>query len=177
MNSFNISASFYPPTIPVVKLCSIVPIYQKGDKTFCSSYRGISLLPALYKIVSNILLSRLIPYAKKIIGNHHCGFRRNRSTTNHIFCFHQILEKIWEYNEVVHHQIFIDFKKTYDLVRRKVLYNILIEFGIPIKLIRLIKMCLNGTYNIVWVGKNLSDILGMVWNKNMLYCHCFSTLL
>jgi hypothetical protein len=29
------------------------------------------------------------------------------------------------------HQLFIDFKKTYDSVRREVLYNIIIEFGIP----------------------------------------------
>jgi hypothetical protein len=32
-------------------------------------------------------------------------------------------------------------------VRREVLYNILIEFGIPMKLVRLIKMCLNETYS------------------------------
>jgi len=38
------------------------------------------------------------------------------------------------------------------------LYNILIEFGVPKKLIRLIKMCLNGTYSRVRVGKNLPDI-------------------
>jgi hypothetical protein len=36
------------------------------------------------------------------------------------------------------------------------LYNILIEFGIPRKLVRLIKMCLNETYNRVRIGKNLS---------------------
>jgi len=41
------------------------------------------------------------------------------------------------------HQLFIDFKKVYDLVRREVLYNILIEFGIPMKLGRLIKIYLN----------------------------------
>jgi hypothetical protein len=32
------------------------------------------------------------------------------------------------------HEIFIDFKKTYDSVRREVLYMILIEFDIRIKL-------------------------------------------
>jgi hypothetical protein len=44
------------------------------------------------------------------------------------------------------HQLFIDFKKAYDSVRREVLYNILIEFGTHMKLLRLIKMCLNETY-------------------------------
>ena len=40
------------------------------------------------------------------------------------------LKKKWECNEEVR-QLFIDFKYDYDSVRRKVLYNILIEFGIP----------------------------------------------
>jgi hypothetical protein len=41
------------------------------------------------------------------------------------------------------HQLFTDFKKAYDLFRREVLYNILIEFRVPMKLVRLIKMYLN----------------------------------
>jgi hypothetical protein len=48
------------------------------------------------------------------------------------------------YNETVH-QLFIDFKKAYDSVRREVLYNILIEFGVYMKLRKLFKMCLNKT--------------------------------
>jgi hypothetical protein len=56
------------------------------------------------------------------------------------------------------HQFFIDFQKSYDSVRREVLYNILIEFGIPKKLVRLIKMCLAETCSGVRVGKNLSDV-------------------
>jgi len=52
----------------------------------------------------------------------------------------------WEYNEAVH-QLFIDFKKAYDSVKREDLYNILIEFGVPKKLARLIKMCLTETYS------------------------------
>ena len=104
----------------------IVPIHKKGDKTDCNNYRNISLLPTTYKILSNILLSRLIPYAKE---NHQCGFRRNRTIIDNIFCIRQILEKKWDYN--VDHQLFIDFKKAYDSVRREILYKILIEFGIP----------------------------------------------
>jgi hypothetical protein len=55
------------------------------------------------------------------------------------------------------HQLFIDFKKAYDSIKREVLYNILLDFGIPKKLVRLIKMCLNETYSKVRIGKLLSD--------------------
>jgi len=55
-------------------------------------------------------------------------------------------------------KLFIDFKKAYDSVRREALYNILIEFGIPKKLVGLIKMCVNEMYSRVRVGKNLSEM-------------------
>jgi hypothetical protein len=60
---------------------------------------------------------------------------------------------------------------------REVLYNILIESGIPI-LVQLIKMCLNEIYSRDWTGKHFSDIFPIKngWNK-MLYDHYFSTLL
>ena len=67
------------------------------------------------------------------------------------------IEKKWEYSAAMH-QIFIDLKKAYDSVRSKVLYNILSEFGIPMKLVRQIKVCLNETYSRVRVGKNLCDM-------------------
>ena len=56
------------------------------------------------------------------------------------------------------HQLFIDFKKAYDSVRKEDLYNILIEFCIHVKLEKLIKMCLTETYNRIQVDKNLSDV-------------------
>jgi hypothetical protein len=118
----------------------VVPIHKKGDKTECNNYQGTSLLPTSYKMLSSILVSRLIPYADEIIGDHQCGFQLNRSMTDQIFYIRQMLQKKWEYNGTVH-QLFIDFKKAYDSVRMEALYNILIEFGIPRKLVRLIRMC------------------------------------
>jgi hypothetical protein len=56
------------------------------------------------------------------------------------------------------HRLFIDFKTAYDSVIREVLYNILIEFGISMKLVRLIKMCLNETCSTVRVSRHFTDI-------------------
>jgi hypothetical protein len=71
--------------------------------------------------------------------------------------FIKYTRKKLEYNEAVN-QLVIDFKESYDLVRREVLYKILIEFDIPIKLARLIKMCLTETFNGVRGGKSLCDL-------------------
>jgi len=135
----------------------IVPIYKKGDKTDCSNYRGISLLPTTYKILSNTLLSRLTPCAEEIIGDQQRRLHRNRSTTDHIICIHQILEKKWEYSEAVHHLLIVS-KKAYDSIRRDVLCNILNEYGIPMKMVWLVRMCVNETYSRVHMGKQSSDM-------------------
>jgi hypothetical protein len=132
------------------KESTVVPIHKKGYKTDCSNYRGIALLSTSYKILSNILLSRLTSYADEIVGYHRCGYQHNRSMTDQIYYIWQILEKKGGYNDTVH-QLFIDFKKAYDSVGREVLCNILIEFGIPRKLVWLIQMCLNETYGMVCV--------------------------
>jgi hypothetical protein len=76
--------------------------------------------------------SELTPYADEITWDHQHRFQCNRSTTDNIFYVQQILEKKWEYNGTVH-KLFIDLKRAYNSARRKVLYNILIEFGIPRK--------------------------------------------
>jgi hypothetical protein len=132
-----------------------VPIHEEDNKTDCNNYQGISLLSTAYKILSNILLARLTPYVNEVIVNHQRGFHC-RANTDQIFYIQQILEKKWEYNGMVH-QLFTDFKKAYDSVKREVLYNILLEYGIPEKLVRLIKMYLNETYSKVQIGKLLPD--------------------
>jgi sorting nexin-29 len=72
----------------------IVPIHKMGDKIDCNNYRGISMLSTSYKILSNILLSRLSPYIDEIIGEHQRGFRCNRSTTDQVFAFVRYWKKV-----------------------------------------------------------------------------------
>jgi hypothetical protein len=119
----------------------IVPMYRKGNKTDFNNYWGISVLPTSYRILSNIILSRLSPYIDRVTKEHQYGFRCNRSTTNQIFCIRQILS--------------MDLKKTYGSVKRKAFYNVLIQFHMPMKLARLIKMCLHKNSSKVRIGKTL----------------------
>jgi hypothetical protein len=106
----------------------------------------VVIIVGYHKILSYILISGLGPYIGEINGDQHCELQRNRLTTDQIFYIRLILEKKWESNETVHH-IFIDFRKASESVRSEVLYNIVTEFGIPMKLVRLINMCSNEMYN------------------------------
>jgi hypothetical protein len=65
------------------------------------------------------------------------------------------------------------FQQTYDSVRREVLFDIGNEFGIPMKLVRLISMCLNETYGRVRIGKHLSEMFPIEngLEKEMFYLH------
>jgi hypothetical protein len=89
--------------------------------------------------VSNIL-SRLSPYQIKLLGNISVGFHVTDPLLMRFFCICQVLKKNWEYNE------------------EQVLYNILTEYGVPMKLVRLNEMCLNKTYSKVRIGRELSDM-------------------
>jgi hypothetical protein len=113
------------------------------------------MLSTSYKILPNNLFSRLSPYVDKIIGDHQCGIRRNRWTTDQNCYICLALERKLDYNETLH-QLFIDFKKVYDSIRREVLYNCLMVSGVPISLVTCNKICLNDTYNKVHIGKYLS---------------------
>jgi hypothetical protein len=60
-------------------------------------------------------------------------------------------------------QLFIDFKKAYDSVKWEGSYNILIEFGIPLKLVRLLELHLNETYSRICASRHLSDMF-LIYN-------------
>jgi hypothetical protein len=73
----------------------------------------------------------------------------------YILCLPHTGEKC-EYNGTIH-QLFIDFTKVYDSVRRYVLCNILTEFHKPMGLVRIIKMGIHKTYSKDHTVKHFSD--------------------
>jgi len=69
----------------------------------------------------------------------------------------------------------MDFKTDYVSVSRQGLYNIVPEFGIPMKLVRQIKLCLNATYSRIRVGKYLPEMFPL--KNGLKEGHLLSSLL
>ena len=71
----------------------IVSLYKnKGEKSDCSNYRGITrLFSNAGKILARVLLNRLIPtIAQENMSESQFGFRSNRGTVNMIFVLRKI---------------------------------------------------------------------------------------
>ncbi|XP_060665791.1 uncharacterized protein LOC132798086 [Drosophila nasuta] len=94
-------------------LSMICPILKKGDATVRTNYRGISLLPVAYKVLTSVLCERLKPHAEALIGPYQCGFRPGKSTVDQIFTLRQILEKSYE-NQIDTYHLFVDYKAAFD---------------------------------------------------------------
>jgi hypothetical protein len=76
---------------------------------------------------------------KKLLGIINVDVDATGQLLNTYPAFVKHLRKKSEYYEAVH-QLFIDFKKAEDSVKKGVLYNIHTEFGIPMKQARLISV-------------------------------------
>ncbi|XP_052901775.1 uncharacterized protein LOC128309428 [Anopheles moucheti] len=125
------------------KLGVIHPVYKKGDRLDCANFRALTVLNPAYKILSPILFCRLASLATDFVGNYQAGFVGGKSTTDQIFTLRQILQKCREHQIPTHH-LFIDFKAAYDTIDRTELWNTMQQYGIPEKLVRLLRATMDG---------------------------------
>ena len=64
----------------------IIKLYKnKGDRSDCNNYRGISLLSVVGKAFARVILNRLQLLAERVYPEAQCGFRAARSTIDMVF--------------------------------------------------------------------------------------------
>ena len=111
---------------------------KKGDLGFPKNYRGIMLLEVAYKIIVIIMHSRLLPIQEGLDHEPQCGFRPERGCTDAIYTVKIALKKRREHGKESW-VFFLDLVKAFDRVPRELLWEILKRFGVPNKLISLLK--------------------------------------
>ena len=136
----------------------ITPIHKKGDFDKPDNYRGISLLSILSKVFTGVLNQRLNKWVEEndILTEAQAGFRKGRSTTDHIFTLSALIEKQFSKNSKLY-VAFIDFKKAYDTINRSVLYSILANSGIQGKMLNIIRAMYSNVQACVRGSNGLTD--------------------
>ena len=117
----------------------IFKLPKKGDLGNCDNWRGITLLSVPSKIFCRIRLKRIEKAIDTTLREEQAGFRRGRGCMDQIFALRNILEQSLEWNTPLCIN-FIDFQKAFDSIHRESLWRILQAYGIPPKIITLIKM-------------------------------------
>ena len=67
---------------------------NKGDRSDCNNYHGISLLSVFGKVFARVVLKRLQVLAQRVYSESQCGFHANRSTLDMIFSLKQLKENV-----------------------------------------------------------------------------------
>ena len=117
----------------------IVTLYKnKGGKSHCPNYRGITILSIAGKIVARVLLNRLVPtIAGKHLPESQCGFRASRGATDMVFALRLIQEKYREQKKGLF-ITFVDPTNAFDTVSRNGLWKILKKPGCPPKFLAMV---------------------------------------
>ena len=135
----------------------IITLYKnKGERSDCNNYRGISLLSIVGKVYARVVLARLQKLADRVYPESQCGFRAKRSTIDMVFSIRQLQEKCREQNMPLY-VAFIDLTKAFDLVSREGLFQILPKIGCPPKLLSIIESFHNNMKGTVQFDGSLSD--------------------
>ena len=119
--------------------------HNKGDKTECRNYRGISLVSHAGKVLHKVVARRLSAYceAKGLLPEEQCGLRPNRSTTDMMFVVRR-LQEIGRKAGLSLFMCFIDLQKAYDTVDRTLLWQVLTRIGVPPQMIAVIQQFHDG---------------------------------
>ncbi|RXN35706.1 RNA-directed DNA polymerase from mobile element jockey-like protein [Labeo rohita] len=129
---------------------------NKGDRSDCNNYRGISLLSVVGKAFARVILTRLQLLADRVYPESQCGFRAKRSTIDMVFTLRQLQEKCREQRRPLF-LAFIDLTKAFDMVSRTGLFTLLHRIGCPPKLLKLIISFHENMAGTVQYGESFSD--------------------
>ena len=116
----------------------LIKIPKKGDLSRCDNFRGITLLSVPGKVLNRIILERMKGEVDKTLREEQAGFRQDRSCIDQIATLRIIVEQSMEWNSSLYVN-FVDYEKAFDSLDRETLWKILRHYGVPMKLVNMIK--------------------------------------
>ena len=136
-NDFNhsIEEGYFPSNL---KNANVTPIHKKGDRTDKSTYRPVSILPAMSKIMERLILQQLHTFCDNIFSKYQCGFRKHFSSQQ---CLILMLEK-WKQtfnSKGVSGALLTDLSKAFDCFEHDLIITKLNAYGFGYQALKIIR--------------------------------------
>ena len=146
------------------KIAIVTPLYKrKGDESDPNNYRGISVLPPLCKLVEKILGNQIRSYfiENKLLFQGQHGFISNHSCET---ALHEVISTCLKNldEKLLNLLLFIDFKKAFDMVDPRLLFQKLLNYGFGNLALKLIKSYFSNRYQRTKLGEFTSDLVNLI---------------
>lgn len=140
---------------------TIVPVVKKGRGEVARDYRGITIVPSMYKIYALVLTERLRKEVegKGMLSKNQVGFRKGKGTMDNIFVLKYLINRQLKKKGGKLIALFVDLKAAFDTVSRKTVVEAMKERGVRKGLVERIKEVLRETRSRVRIGEGRRGIL------------------
>ena len=155
-----LNMSYFPDSLKVAK---IIMIPKAKNTKNIADHRPISLLPTIGKLLEQILAQRVYARAENNnkINEEQSGFRKHRSTVDHLFQFVQDHQTTRNEKRKMH-AVFIDFEKAFDKINHSYLLKKLHTLDIPSDLLNIIHSFLENRKGFINYGNFKSEIFDIL---------------
>lgn len=138
------------------KRANITPVHKPGKAmNLASSYRPISLLPSLSKLLEKVILSRFLKAHPKTIPEYQFGFKSGYNTTLQLSRLSHVIRSNFNQKQSTG-MILLDMEKAFDTVWHNGLIHKLNETETPLYLTKIIKSYLSDRFSSVKLNNELS---------------------
>ncbi|XP_043468318.1 uncharacterized protein LOC122502364 [Leptopilina heterotoma] len=138
----------------------IVPIIKKGEGNKVGEYRGVTLMPAGYKVYAEVVRKRLEDKVEALgcIPDNQTGFRKGMGTLDNIYVLNYLVSRNLGRKGGKLMATFVDIKAVFPSVNRGLLWEVLKERGVEQGLVERIKEFYEDTRERVKIGKKLGKV-------------------
>ena len=109
------------------------------------------------KLRNKMLLLRIRPHLDPLLRANQNGFRPRRGTTQHVLALRRVFEQCRLKQGTRCVSVCIDYSKAFDSISRSMMQKILLAYGIPEKVVRMIMRLYNGSKAHVMTADGPSD--------------------
>jgi len=150
---------FFQKSGCILKGCNasfIALVPKVKDPNTLDQFRPISLVGAIYKIITKVLSCRIKEVLPLVIDENQSAFLKDRRMLDSVLMANEVVEKVRRSSRSGL-CLKVDYEKTYDSVRWKFLLDMLQRLGFHNKWIKWVKRCLESASVSVSVNGNPTE--------------------